>query len=204
MTTARIERMEQKRLFVGFPVEISASLQAALKKTKIRAQQKQMEVNWIQNSNFHVTLFFLGETDIDRIPELQQILKTVALNTPPLKTTLRGMGGFPEERHMRVMYVGVRLSRALAEFQMQLQSALKDAGFRYEDRSYQPHLTVARLRKARSGTDLLSPYVRNTFGDITVGGFVLYESVSLGSYPVYQALRGFELCGEIPQYAESV
>jgi hypothetical protein len=46
MTTARIERMEQKRLFVGFPVEISDSLQAALKKTKIRAQQKQMEVNW--------------------------------------------------------------------------------------------------------------------------------------------------------------
>lgn len=191
-----------KRLFIGFPVEVGSSLQASLKRTKIGAQQKGMEVYWIPPANFHVTLCFLGSTSPDKVPALEGLLRHVSSESPPIETSLRGMGGFPDERHMRVLYVGVRKSRALASLQDRLRSALVDAGFPQEDRDYHPHLTVARLRKARSATDLLSPYVRTSFGDIRIGSMILYESVLQGSHPVYNPVARFELTGEPPSEEE--
>jgi RNA 2',3'-cyclic 3'-phosphodiesterase len=188
-----------KRLFIGFPLEISSSLTSALKRTRITAQKKGMEFNWTPEANIHVTLNFIGNTPGERLPDLQDIIAAVAAETPPIQTSLRGMGAFPDERHMRVLYVGVRKSRAMSELQSRLKTVLLEAGFHQEERDFAPHLTVGRLRKSRSGTDLISPYVRTSFCDATIGSIILYESLISGSHPVYKVLSKFELsCAEEP------
>lgn len=184
-----------KRLFIGFPVEISSSLEAALKRVRMNAQQKHMEFNWVPEANFHVTLNFLGNTPTSRLDELEELMKNVAASSPPIKSSLRGMGGFPDERHMRVLWVGVRKSRALGALQERLREALLEKDFPQEDREYIPHLTVGRTRKVRSGTDLLSPYVRTAFGDFDIRSFTLFESLLCGGHPVYKPLANFELTG---------
>jgi RNA 2',3'-cyclic 3'-phosphodiesterase len=191
-----------KRIFVGFPLEISSSLTAALKRLRIGAQKKGMEFNWTPEANFHVTLNFIGNIPAQRLSELEEIIAAVAAETPPLQTSLRGVGAFPDERHMRVLYVGVRKSRAMSELQARLKTVLLAAGFHQEERDFSPHLTVGRLRKSRSGTDLISPYVRTSFCDAEVASIVLYESVIAGSHPIYQVLRKFELVGDHPDQPE--
>ena len=164
-----------------------------------------MEIYWIPASNLHVTMNFLGETDIDRLAILEKTILSVTAQTSVLKTSLRGMGAFPDHHHMRVLWVGVRKSRALSELQSRLALALQEAGFPQEDREYIPHLTVGRLKKSRTAVDLISPFVRTSFGDLFIDHLALYESVLAGSYPVYKCVSTFALndkVGEVQNEAE--
>jgi 2'-5' RNA ligase len=190
---------EQKRLFIGFPLEIGSSLSAALKRTKINAQRREMEFNWTPTPNFHVTMNFLGETAIADIPRLISLIETVASEHAPLITSLRGMGAFPDERHMRVLWIGVHKSRSLSSLHEHMREALVANGFTQEERAYVPHLTIGRLRKSRAGGDLLSPYVRTSFGDVDVKSVVLFESIMHGARPAYPILHRCDLSGEAPE-----
>ncbi len=187
----------KKRLFIGFPVTLNASLKATIKRTRINADKKEMEFYWIPDENMHVTLNFIGETPVERLPALVELLSSVARNLAPVKTSLKGMGAFPDERHMRVLWIGVRRSRALHALHESLREALIEQGFPQEDRDYAPHLTIGRLRKTRTATDLISPYVRTSFEDLAVGSIVLFESVLQGSHPVYKNLGEFTLTGRV-------
>ena len=185
----------KKRLFIGFPIQLNASLMHALKRTRIDADRKEMEFHWTPKENLHVTLNFLGETDVERLVDLEQLLEAATQTLAPCKTSLRGMGAFPDEHHMRVLWVGVRKSRALASLQNELGHRLEEAGFPNEDREYLPHLTIGRLRKSRTAVDLISPFVRTSFDDLHVRSVILYESVLQNAYPVYKKLSSFELRG---------
>jgi 2'-5' RNA ligase len=154
-----------------------------------------MEFNWTPVANLHVTLNFLGETEVSRLADLCDVVQEVASTATPFETSLRGFGGFPDERHIRALWVGVRNSRALVELQDRLREELVGRDFPQEDRTYLPHLTIARTRKARSGTDLISPYVRTSFGDIEVGGITLFESQMHGPHVVYKPVERFALTG---------
>lgn len=98
---------------------------------------------------------------------------------------------------MRVLWVGVRRSRALADLQDEVAQALAAIGFdrSAEERDYVPHLTIGRLRKSRTGVDLISPFVRTSFGDLFIERLNLYESVMAGSHPVYKCLSSYPLNG---------
>jgi 2'-5' RNA ligase len=185
----------KKRLFIGFPVDISASLAHAMKRTRIDADKKEMEFFWTPKENLHVTLNFLGDVGVEALPVLETVIEKATEALPPAKTSLRGMGAFPDDHHMRVLWVGVRKSRGLAGLQSELAEKLTEAGFEQEDREHQPHLTLGRLKKARTAVDLISPFVRTSFDDLHVRSIVLFESLVVGSHPVYKKLREFELRG---------
>lgn len=182
-----------KRLFTGFPIAPSESFLAALKKLRIGADKREMEFDWAPPESYHVTLNFLGATAPEKISEIAHLISGVARAHAPFETTLRGLGGFPDEHHMRVLWVGVRKSRWLSDLQNDLSEALRSLGCELEDREYTPHLTIARTRKARSGKDLISPWVRTDFGDLRIGTVALFESVMHGPKPRYEVLETFPL-----------
>lgn len=186
------------RIFTGFPIEIAAggSLHAAIKRVRIGAQKHEMEVRWAMEPNYHVTLNFLGEIEAERVEAIKSMMHSAARVLAPVTTSLRGMGGFPDERHARVIWVGVRKSRGLERLQAHLRELFVQADFFQEERPFAPHLTIGRMRKSRSVTDVLSPYVRKSFGDIEVNAITLYESVMHGAQPDYNALARFSLSGE--------
>jgi 2'-5' RNA ligase len=136
------------------------------------------------------------------LPELEEMLRETAASHSPFHTKLRGMGGFPNERHVRALFVGVRKSRSLATLQATLSEALSARGFPIEDRDYHPHLTVGRLRKARNVVDLISPYVRTAFSNRDVSEIVLFESVMHGGHPMYVPLSRYALTGAPHEFEE--
>lgn len=191
-----------KRLFIGFPVLVGSSLEAAVKRVKIGADKRDIGLDWVPGHNYHVTLNFLGNTPAEKIPDIIQAIEKVASVLPPFETSLRGLGAFPDEHHMRVLWAGVRKSRALTFLQQELTDALEQIGFEPEARDYIPHLTLARTRKSRSGKDLVSPYVRTSFEDVTVSRIALYESVLHGPRPVYEIVRSFDLVHSVEASAD--
>lgn len=193
---------DTRRLFIAFSIEIGSGLEAAIKRTRIGAQQRRMEVYWVPKENFHVTLNFLGATPTERLPELEKLIENVGQSHSGFTTSVRGMGAFPDTRHARVIWIGVRNSRALNELQWALRETLVQAGFPQEDRDYVPHLTIGRLRKARAIEDLISPYIRTSFEDVRVDAITLYESLQHGPHPVYKAIKTFQLSGPTESHSD--
>ena len=84
----------------------------------------------------------------------------------------------------------------LIGFQKRLDIELAKAGFEPEERPFQAHLTLGRVKSSRGRDDLIGrmePYREKIFGDIAVERVVLFKSDLRPSGPIYTALREINL-----------
>lgn len=103
-----------------------------------------MPFRWIPESNFHLTLKFLGEVRQETIPAIKKVLDKVTGSTRAFELDLSGFGAFPTIRRPRVMWLGVDPSPALRCLKQDLEWALADLGFDRETRAFHPHITLGR------------------------------------------------------------
>lgn len=187
-----------KRLFLAIATQsgLEESSSQIIKKLKINADRKKMDIRWMPFENYHVTLVFLGKTDEEKIPEVESIMQEVAENSAPFHLKISDVGAYPDAFTSRVLWFGVQNSRALRSLQSLLAQRLKEKGYPVEDREYSPHLTIARLRNPHRTKDLTSPFARKKLAKISVNEIVLYESVGSVPYPVYKPLKKISLTGK--------
>ena len=92
--------------------------------------------------SIHLTLAFLGDVAVDRLPELERAAREVRGEAFAL--TLDRLGIWP---HNRIFWAGCSvLPPALAELSAALGAALPAAGFAVADawRTFTPHVTLVR------------------------------------------------------------
>lgn len=136
------------RLFVS--VEPSPAARAALADELGRIDVAPARL--VAPERWHVTLAFLGEIDVGRVPALDVRLAEVAAGAVPMQLRLAGAGVFPSRARPAVLWVGLagdvepvrRLAGAVAR-------SLREAGVEREGRRFAPHLTIARYRNAPAG-----------------------------------------------------
>jgi 2'-5' RNA ligase len=123
-------------------------------------------VRIVHREQWHVTLRFCGRVpDAERLhDELLRALDGVA----PVETVrLAGAGAFPSARRASVLWLGVHEASAvaaLAGIAAATESACVAAGLPADDRTFRPHVTVARSSRARDLRPLLA-----ALGDRAVG-----------------------------------
>lgn len=166
-----------------------------IKKMKINTDQRQIEVRWVPQGNFHVTLVFLGNVVDGKIPEIENIASEVAKHIAPFSLKIADVGGFPDEFSSRVLWFGVQNSKALRYLQETLSLSFKNNGYALDEREYSPHLTIGRLRNPQRVRDIISPFVRKKIAKIRITEFILYESAGSHPFPVYKPLTRFHLTG---------
>ncbi len=133
---------------------------------------------WVKRQQMHLTLNFLGETD--RIQDIKDVLASVV--APPFVMTLSGAGRFPKRQKQppRVLWVGVDAEPALDQLHKTVTTVLAGIGFVPEDRSFNPHITLARL-KTREPLPEVDAFL-GTHGlfrtpAISITEFILFSSV---------------------------
>lgn len=175
-----------------------------LKKLRMGAERKELDIRWVYPENFHITLTFLGSRNDSELPALEQALQKVCSQYTPFDLKIEDISGFADEDHARVLWLGVQNKRYLGEFKQALDQELQAQGLlpTREDHDFAPHLTVARLRNPHSVRDLISPLKRKSFGKLHVQEIVLYESHLQGHYPVYKPVLRCALTG-IPSNSET-
>ena len=105
-------------------------------------------VRWTPPENLHLTLRFLGDTPEEQLAPLADTLDAIAAGAPPFELEPGGAGAYPEERNARVLWVGlVDADRKLRRLRNQVEAAVRGLGWKREGRPFQPHLTLARLRR---------------------------------------------------------
>lgn len=134
------------RLFFGLPVpdQFAESLARAARAIALK------DARWTPPGNMHLTLVFLGSVADDKLPG---ILRELDHLTPPrLHLRINRFGVFARAG---VLFAEVEPTPALLRLQADVAAAMARCGFPpdSDDRPYNPHITVARVRAAARLSD---------------------------------------------------
>ena len=134
-----------KRLFIGVPLESTeAAKQAGIWKDDRSLNQNRM--NWVHPEYWHVTLYFMGNTEESRIVLLHQLIEQSFLSIHAFSTQLKGVGVFPHEHNPKVLWLGLENLENLMPYYIKLGELLEENGFPFDSKPLNPHLTLARIK----------------------------------------------------------
>ena len=172
------------RLFTGIEVPAHVGMALSLKRGGLPGAR------WIDPTNYHITLRFIGDVDHAIAGEVTDALDRLA-NSESFVIRLGHLGAFGSARP-RAVYAGVESSEALHRLQAAHERVLQRVGLEPEGRKFTPHVTLARLRGTQAADVARFIALSGHFFalEFPVTRFVLYssrDSVGGGPYLVEQA-----------------
>lgn len=158
-----------------------------------------LQASWVKPGNIHLTLKFLGETDPDQIPSIQNKLTETLASFVPFQLSLSLTGVFPDTKRPRVLWVGLKDKEGKLEtLQADIEKILQSVGFPMEQRPFSPHLTLARIKSPKGKKALQDELDAVNQEDIDphpfdVGRIRLYEGQLTPKGSIYTVLANFKL-----------
>src|SRR6266850_2474777 len=131
---------------------IAVALNDAIRRRAVALQQQFAQagskVKWVEPENLYVTMLFLGEVDAREVLDVCKAVRAVTSETAPFAVSVAGVGGFPNLRRPRTLWIGVdEGSEDLIRLHHDVEKELLAlGGYRREDREYTPHITLGRVR----------------------------------------------------------
>ncbi len=175
------------RVFVAVPVPEEIRAKAAAAGREIAGEG----ISLVRPENMHLTLRFIGEVQPHEVERIASELAGVDFKSFPC--TVRGAGVFPDEHHVRVVWVGVGSGGELEALAAKVAGALKGTG---GDERFSAHLTLARVKRRLDIRPFLEKHKDEEFGAFTVSEFHLIESVLGGPQgPQYHTIRRYQAKG---------
>ncbi len=179
------------RLFVA--VRLASELQQAVGAFIAQNAAKTKGVKWVDASQAHFTLFFLGEQPARLVAELDPLLQKAAAGQGSFLLSLGPGGVFPSWKAPRVLWLGVEKgAEELKSLAARVTAACVEKGAPPPDRAFTPHLTLGRVKKPPVAIDR-ETLVRGVAGEMTVTAFTLFASELRPQGPLYQELATYQL-----------
>jgi len=195
--------METIRAFIAIPLPDSLLEKLAVTRRRLERRAPHRSVRWVRPEGIHLTLKFLGDTPKHKLPEIERALAVVARNAPGCTFTVGELGCFPRPRRPRVIWVGVQEPTGrMAALQKAIEEAMGGLGFEPERRGFHPHLTLGRVRRKRSRSDLaqvseaITSVTVDRLAEVPADRFALIRSVLKPTGAEYTTLREFNLRAE--------
>jgi len=105
----------------------------------------------VEKHNLHLTLKFLGEINDYRANWVIERLKSLKIKK--FKAWLNGLGVFPDENFIRVLWIGVEPSSTIHQIHKQIDDALEK--YFKKDKRFQSHITISRIKSLKDKKDFL-------------------------------------------------
>src|SRR5437588_2884593 len=99
--------MSTYRTFIA--IEIPADIRRRIKEhiDQLRAAFPDVRASWTREDNLHLTLKFLGDVAVARIPALSDAVAAAAHEINPFDLIVSGCGAFPPHGRPKVLWLGV-------------------------------------------------------------------------------------------------
>ena len=176
-----------RRLFVGLPIPQDVALRLSL------LQGGLAHARWVDTSNMHITLAFIGAVEELQAREIDSALSEVTGPRPEI--ALKDLGVFGHKHQRKTLWAGIAPDAALMTLQGRVDSALRRAGVETEQRSYTPHVTLARMKDTPDVR--VAAYLTGHGGffhpTFCPESFVLFESHLQPEGAVYSVLAEYPL-----------
>ena len=192
------EKGQLWRMFcaVELPAELCAQLRAHI--AKLREQVPDALASWNRVENIHLTLKFFGNVALDRIPAISDAANRAVKEFSQFEIRIGDTGVFPKPSRAQVLWIGVNdPSGRLSALQARLENECAAAGFEKEDRAFQPHLTIARIRNPQGARRLADAHLQMKFELVAVQlrELVVFRSELNSNGSKYTAISRIRLPG---------
>lgn len=127
---------------VFFAIELDDGIKDYLSEIQQEVKSHCISGNFTFKENFHLTLRFIGEQNVQQVEKLKQLLKDVACNSD-FELRLDKLGSF-NKGNRSIIWTGLEKSLHLQELYNNMENTLFQTGYQKEERSYNPHITLAR------------------------------------------------------------
>lgn len=189
------EREVAIRTFLALPVprEVIEGLQAL----QGRLRPVFSDISWSRPENQHLTIRFYGRVPAAKVNELHLAIQQVCEQTRPFTLRAQGLDSFAG----RVIWVGLDGAlEQLHELESRTAQATRGFGDHEEQRKFQPHLTLGRIKRQRPGrkriVDRIRPWATAQFGEWTADHLQLMRSDLSPHGARYTCLAKIALAGE--------
>ena len=170
------------RTFIA--IELSLEVQNLIASLQQQLQANVNSVKWITPRNIHLTLKFLGNTDITN--KIQDKLNQITKNYPVMELETDGLGVFPSLKYPQILWLGLKENQQLIQLAGAIEKSLMDLGFPTENKTFKAHVTLGRFK---SRPDLLPlTKIRPKALTQTVHDITLFQSTLTSNGPIYQIL----------------
>jgi len=182
------------RLFVA--LEIPEAVRENLAALRRNSPESPPTLRWVRPENFHVTLKFIGSAPTEKVQAIIEALRGVSLHGR-LDVCFRGLGWHLSAKAGVVLWAIIEDSKSLAALAASIDHRLLSLGIAPENRSFMPHLTLARGNRHVPDSskialrELAEQHKQHEFGSVTPTEFHLMESKTLPTGPIYSKLQSF-------------
>lgn len=145
----------------------------------------------VKVEQLHLTLHFLGDTNLVVVQEVMQDYSGSAF-----EMTIDRLGSFPTAERSTTLWAGLQDSKPLMDLHSDLEARLVIAGYRPEKRAYRPHITLARCNHEVPQhviQDFLSQQSTMLPMTFTAQEVVLFSSRLSETGPTYRAEKEYAL-----------
>lgn len=141
------------RLFIG--IDFPESHHAHLARLIEIVSATELPIRWIGANAAHMTLHFLGETEIEVAELLRLGFGGANGDAHPFQLRIDGAGAFPSLNKPQVVWLGLdgdlaslrRLHRSTETFLLQFE-------IEPEERQFRPHITLGRTRRSLESPEI--------------------------------------------------
>ena len=142
--------MTTLRTFIALPLPDEAKVVLRSVAQALSARVPNKAVRFVRPEQIHLTLRFLGDTNVDQLPAIMDVVDRIADGRAPILLQLDEVGCFPNAQRPRVIWVGLTGEiNQLQALKSDLDRRLLDLGWPLEDKPFRAHLTLGRVKDER-------------------------------------------------------
>ncbi|MBI3323854.1 MAG: RNA 2',3'-cyclic phosphodiesterase [Candidatus Omnitrophica bacterium] len=183
------------RTFIA--IELPPALRAHLAQLQADLRRGGADVKWVREDQLHVTLRFLGEITETQRQAVEGVLRDVAADMAAFEARLSHVGAFPSISSPRVIWVGVgEGGQTMMQLAQAIETALAGVGVPKEERPFEAHMTLGRVRSLRHLAQLIDRLKQPAWTPptaFTVDHITLFHSALSSAGPTYTVLARIDL-----------
>jgi len=185
--------LEKVRSFIA--INFNPDIIEYLASLKISLNFPDTEIKWIEKSNLHLTIKFLGYVSIKQIELIKSVLgKIIGQYNPFLLKLSSDIGVFPTYRMPRIVWVGIKEgTNELKELYDSIEGNLFKNGFPREGKEFSSHITIGRVKFVKDKTNFIQISERIKVNNLSqkINSIDLMESKLTSSGPIYSLTAKF-------------
>jgi len=195
--------MPTLRTFIA--IELDGGLKDSVRRLQdqLRERMAPGSVRWVRPEGIHLTLKFLGDTPLEEVDPVKAAVARAAAEVGPFVITVGGLGCFPNSRRPRVVWVGLEeLTGTLVRLRDAVEAHVAPLGFPTEKRRFSPHLTLGRVQRRASKSEVreigevVASSALGTIGEMPAVSVCYIKSDLKPSGAVYTTLLEARLGGQ--------
>lgn len=137
------------------------------------------DIKWVNPENIHLTLKFLGNTPQSLLTKINETINEAVLPYSPFYIKIYGTGVFPNKKHPRVIWIGIKDPEILINLRNAIEQSISSLGYQKDEKEFKPHLTLGRVRSQKGIMHIinnLEDFKDKDFGSIYVDNIKLMKS----------------------------